>query len=149
MENVHEWNKTAPYQVTCFNKVGNKIKISISPRINFLHAHTHFQAADCSRRGCVGAVTAAGSGRGAHVTRSVAGPVKEQNQPCGHSAITTQFRLFLCLFCPLGWQTPVGRPLFTPLHEACGAYRADGLLGTLNFVLIEMLTDTEAPPGGR
>lgn len=57
MEHVHEWRKTAPYQVTCFNKVGNKIKIGIFPRINFLQAHTCLEAADCSEEGREVAVT--------------------------------------------------------------------------------------------
>lgn len=36
MKNAHEWRRTASDQVTCFNQVGHKIKISIFPRMNFV-----------------------------------------------------------------------------------------------------------------
>lgn len=45
MKNVHKWRQIASDQVTCFNQVGNKIKISIFPRINFCQVPSNFKAA--------------------------------------------------------------------------------------------------------
>lgn len=45
MKNAHEWRQIASDQVTCFNQVGNKIKISIFTRINFCQVHSNFKAA--------------------------------------------------------------------------------------------------------
>lgn len=45
MKNAHEWRQTASDQVTHFNQVGNKIKISICPRIHFCQVHSSFKAA--------------------------------------------------------------------------------------------------------
>lgn len=56
--------------------------------------------------------------------------------------------LLLCLPCPLGWRTHVGRPSCLSARRAALTEQMV-CIRTLNFVLIEMLADTEAPPGGR